>query len=131
MACAREFTINSLKWKAVRATLEKSRGYDMSKFWRIILYFEAAGVGLAVALYFLWAGASPGMSRSLHEDQMIGVLSILCPGSWIFMMCIDCEMGTNPGVAWLLIVVGINLGVYAVLGAIAAALLTPTTSHKG
>jgi len=101
----------------------------MSKFWRIILYSEAVGVVLALALYFLWATAGPGLS-GWQENQVIGFLQLLCPGSLIFMMCIDCEIGTDPGIMWLLIVVGVNLAAYAVLGAILAALLAPANNEK-
>jgi F0F1-type ATP synthase assembly protein I len=99
----------------------------MNKFWRIILYFEAAGVVLALALYFLWPIANPANSQ---ENMMITVLSVLCPGAWIMAMCIDCEVGTDPGLLFLLILLGVNAGVYAVAGAVAAALLVPAIESK-
>jgi hypothetical protein len=99
----------------------------MNKFWRILLYFEAAGVMLALALYFLWPIANPANSQ---DNRMINVLSSICPGSWIMVMCIDCEVGTDPGWGFLLLLLGSNAGVYAVAGAIAAALLLPAIENK-
>ena len=98
----------------------------MKQFWRIVLYFVLAGVGLAVALDFLGSAYRPGA----HEDALVGILSLLCPGSWIFAMCIDCELGTNQGPIFLFILIGANTLAYTIAGSIVAALCTQNPADK-
>jgi len=97
----------------------------MSKFWRIVLGIETLGVVLALALYLLWANPRPGA----HGDHAIDVLSILCPGSWLFIKCLDCEIGFDIRSAWLATLLA-NLVIYGIIGTITATVLSPRRVGK-
>jgi hypothetical protein len=95
----------------------------ISKFVRIVLYFVGIGIALAVILYFTWS-APVGLGVGQHDEVVMSALSLLCPGTWMFATCIDCEIGSSPGLFFFVALVVTNALAYAALGAIVAALFT-------
>jgi hypothetical protein len=88
------------------------------------LFFVAVGLAVAVILYFQWSAPTAGGRVGRRDDVVMIVLSLLCPGRWMFAMCIDCKIGSSPGLFFFSIIAVVNALAYGALGAIVAALFT-------
>jgi hypothetical protein len=111
-------------------TLREQLKSVSSKFVRLILYFVAIGLVLAMILYLLWSVPTVGGRIGAQDNALMTILSFLCPGTLVFLMCIDCEIGSSPGLFFFLIIAGVNVFAYGAIGAIVAALLTQHPPEK-
>jgi hypothetical protein len=89
----------------------------MSKDWRTILHFAAAGLAI-VALAVAYFAADP-TGGNFMTDWLGVALMFLCPGSLLFATAVDFENLTNSGAALLFVfVVVTNCLIYGAIGAV-------------
>ena len=91
----------------------------MRKSWKTIVGFALIGLAVAALSYVL------ALSHDYDKPWNPGVLVlgiaffILCPPSWLFVMCIDCEVGGWDGLILYVVIIGLlNAALYAVIGAV-------------
>jgi hypothetical protein len=94
----------------------------MRKHWKTIAGFALVGLAIAAVLYL--QALSQDYTRTRNPgDLLLGFVSfILCPPSWLFVMCIDCEAGGSGGLMMYSVVGLLNAALYAGIGALFVAL---------
>jgi hypothetical protein len=92
------------------------------KPWQVIVGFALLGLGIA-ALFYVYS-VSYDYSKPVNGmDSALAIATfILCPPSLLFVLCIDCEVGTGAGVFMFSVIALLNTALYAIVGAVIVSL---------
>jgi hypothetical protein len=89
----------------------------MREWWKTITGFAVLGFAITGCFYVLYTYHNYAKSTGPLDLVLFAANAILCPPTYLFMWCIDCEYGTPAGLEVNLIVVGLlNAALYATVG---------------